>query len=164
MSNLCNCTLPRTRARAACPYDLLVIGVGNVWRHDDGIDPKIIEILKTKPNLNCDLCDGGLDALALLDEIQKYPRALIIDAVHMGSAPSTIKIFTPSEAKLKIHADALSTHGFGLAELIQLMESLNIPTRLKILGIEPKDISFGEGLSIIVSDKIDTIIDLILEN
>jgi hydrogenase maturation protease len=142
---------------------LLVIGVGNPWRHDDGIGPKVIELLKTKPNLGYDVYDGGTDGLALLDIIPKYKNAIIIDAVNMGAAPGTVSVFSPEEAKLKIHFDALSTHGFGLAEVIKLMEELNIETQLEIIGIEPLDISFGEGLSFIVAKSIDRIINTINE-
>jgi len=38
---------------------------------------------------------------------------------------SAWKVFTPKDALLKINSDALSTHGFGIAELIKFIEEYN---------------------------------------
>lgn len=143
--------------------DILIIGVGNPYRHDDGIGHEIIKILQNQPHPNVDLLDGGTDGLALIDEIAKYHRAIIIDAVNMSTSPGTVRVFTPDEAKIHIKSDTLSTHGFGLAEVIKLLQSLNISTKLTIIGIEPLDISFGEGLSSIVESKIPEIMAVLMQ-
>lgn len=143
----------------------LIIGVGNPFRHDDGIGSKIIQILRQQPQANCDLLDGGTDGLALLDEIAKYSKVIIIDAVNMNTAAGTIRVFTPEEAQIKITHDALSTHGFGIAEVIKFTQELKLPAAITIIGIQPADISFGEGLSAVVQDKVpvitQTVVDLI---
>jgi hydrogenase maturation protease len=141
---------------------ILIVGVGNVWRRDDGIGPEIIKLLKQEqPNTLHEYLDGGIDALALLDYMQQYKRALIVDAAVMQLPPGTIKVFTPHEAKIHIRQDALSTHGFGLAELIYLMDKLEAKTELKILGVQPQDISFGKELSAEVKAVIPQLIDFI---
>ena len=136
---------------------VLVLGVGNSWRHDDGIGPKIIQELQQQNFTAADLLDGGIDGLALLDHLQLYDNAIIIDAVNMNTDPGTIRSFTPAEINC-IQADALSTHGFGLAELIALMQKLTINTKLKIIGVQPQDIEFGEGLTAIITAKIPDIL------
>jgi len=136
----------------------IIIGVGNIYRHDDGFGPAVIKMLQTKAIANYDLLDGGTDGLALLDVIAKYEKAIIIDAVHMSAPPGTVKIFTPEEALIKIKSDVLSTHGFGIAEVIKLAEELNIKTEIVIVGIEPEDISFGEGLSKVVTAKLPEVV------
>ena len=152
---------------------ILVIGVGNSWRHDDGIGPHVIKILNQQfaaviPRLDrgiqqsIDLLDGGIDGLALLDKISPYDYAIMIDAVNMGEVPGTIKAFTTKDAKLIVH-DALSTHGFGVAELVILMKELGIETKIKIIGVQPVNIEFGEGLSPEVVAKTDQIITIIKE-
>lgn len=140
---------------------IAVIGIGNVLRCDDGIGPAIIKILRAEKNLEFILIDGGTDGLALFDQLAAYEKAIIIDAVQMMKAPGTVKLFTPKEAKIQIKEDVLSTHGFGLAEVLMLMEKLNIKTKLEIIGIQPKDISFGEGLSSEVAAQIPNILRLI---
>lgn len=139
--------------------NVLILGVGNPFRRDDGIGPAVIRRLQSENNLkDVDLLDGGIDGLALLDDIKLYQKALIIDAVDMGMNPGAIQIFSPAEAKLTIRTDALSTHGFGLAEMLAFMEALGITTDVRILGIQAKDISFGEDITPEVCSQLETII------
>jgi len=137
----------------------LVLGVGNILRKDDGIGPRVIKILQQKSWSHIDFMDGGIDGLALLDKIAEYKQAVIIDAVNMNALFGTVKSFTPKDALIKIKSDALSTHGFGLAELIKLMQQLQIKTKLHIIGIQPKDIAFGENLTPEIENKIPDIIE-----
>lgn len=140
---------------------ILVVGVGNPYRCDDGIGPEIIKILKVTPDECFVLIDCGNDSLILLDQIMEYEWAIIIDAVQMLESPGTVKLFTLTEAKLKITSDGLSTHGFGLAEMLELVERLGIKTKIKIIGVQPKHIGFGENLSAEVQQKIPEILHLI---
>lgn len=82
----------------------------------------------------------------------------------MGKAAGEVILFDPEEVKVRVKSDTLSTHGFGLAEVIELMKSLDIKTELKIIGIQPKTIEYGEGLSEEVSSQKENIIGLIKEN
>ncbi len=142
--------------------NILILGIGNPFRRDDGIGPAVIRRLQSEHNLEgIDLLDGGTDGLALIDYIKGYEKVLIIDAVDMGLASGEVRIFSPSEAKLTMKADALSTHGFGLAEVIGLLETLEINTDLHIIGVQAKDTTFGEGLSPEVSSKIEEILGLL---
>jgi hydrogenase maturation protease len=141
--------------------NILVLGVGNTLRRDDGIGPVVIDLLSKEKKPGVDYLDGGIDGLALLDMIKPYQRAIIVDAVNMNVAPGTIKLFSPDDAKINIKNDALSTHGFGLAEVIAFVEKLDIKTELQIVGIQPLDISFGEGLTDVVKTKINDVIDLV---
>lgn len=137
----------------------LILGVGNILRKDDGIGPKVIEVLRQRPLANVDLMDGGIDGLALLDKITEYKKVILIDAVNMNTAVGTVKVFTPSDALINISSDALSTHGLGLAELIKLMQELEIKTQLQIIGVQPQDISFGEELTPEIASKIPEIVE-----
>ncbi len=139
----------------------LIAGVGNPYRGDDGIGIEIIKILRKEENPNIVLLEGGVDGLSLFDQLSLYERAIIIDAVFMGEAPGTIKLFTPGEAKIHIQSEALSTHGFGLAEVLRLAEEFAIKTKIKIIGIQPESVDFGEGLSELVKSKIPLVLALI---
>lgn len=169
----------------------LIVGVGNILRHDDGIGSAIIKYLLNKGEIlsPClEVFDAGTDSLNLLDAIERYDQAIIIDAVSMNALPGTVKIFMPHEAKIKIKSDVLysqqsgipasnvsnaskcsnnlenlnaksiSTHGIGLAEVLSLLDVLDIKTKVHIIGIQPQDISFGEGLSEIVKSKISEVV------
>jgi hydrogenase maturation protease len=140
----------------------LILGVGNPFRRDDGFGPAVIARLQTDENVRgVDLLDGGTDGFALMDYMQGYEKVLVVDAVNMGGAPGEIKLFSPQEARLSITTDALSTHGFGLAEVIALMDRLDVHISMQILGIQAKDVTFGEGLSPEIERKIDDVLTLI---
>lgn len=142
----------------------IIIGVGNPFRRDDGIGIAVIEQLRLQKSTAFDIYDGGTDGLALLDVVGQYSEAIIIDAVNMGADPGCVKVFVPAEALIQIKNEALSTHGFGLAEMLKFCELLNIHTNIRIIGIQPKDIDFGEGLSDEVRAAIPTILSLINSN
>ena len=136
----------------------LIIGVGNILRQDDGIGPRIIEHLDNDDlDGKATLMNGGVDGLALIDYIKDYRNAVIIDAVDMGLTAGEIMVFRPDEADLNVRWDSLSTHGFGLAEVLHLSRELGVETNIKIVGIQPKETGFGEHLSKKVSDRIDDI-------
>jgi len=151
--------------------NILIVGAGNLWRRDDGIGIVVIERLRALQQQHAnafflaenkvDLLEIGTDGLSLLDILPNYPKAIIIDAVDMAAPVGTIKVFAPEEAKIKITNDALSTHGFGIAEMLKLAEQLNIQTKITIIGIQPKDISFGNELGLEIEPTVNAIIELI---
>lgn len=177
---------------------ILIAGVGNPYRCDDGIGVVVVQQLQLqqlqlqqtsseqkswqkqeqKPSsftlnhtllhnlLTVDLLDAGTDGLALLDIMPQYKLVIIVDAVNMRATPGTVKIFTPQDAKINITHDALSTHGFGLAEMLQLAEQLGITATvsIKIIGIEPQEVTFGTNLSSAVQRTIPQIIEKIMEH
>jgi hydrogenase maturation protease len=143
-------------------YKALVVGFGNPFRRDDGIGPAVIRRLQSEGSLKgFELLDGGTDGFLLLELAKQYEQIVIVDAVDMGMTPGEIRVFAPEEAKLMIHTDALSTHGFGLAEVIALMEKLAVQKDLRIIGVQVKDVSFGERLSPEIASKIGEILGLL---
>jgi hydrogenase maturation protease len=145
---------------------MLIAGVGNPYRCDDGIGVEVIKTLnityaRNQNYFGITLFDSGTDGLALFDQLSLHKRALIIDAVCMGDPPGTVKLFTPKDAKLKITSDALSTHGFGLADVLKLVDEFKLDVEIKILGIQPQNVDFGEGFSEAIKGKIPEIFDLI---
>lgn len=147
--------------------EIIVIGVGNPLRRDDGVGPEVIRLLsenRERYNLSpdTDLVDGGTDGLGLIEYLKNYKKVIIIDAVEMKLTPGTIKVFTPVEAVMNINSDALSTHGFGIAELIKLAKELDISPELIIVGVQPEDVGYGEKLTAPVSSVRDNLIKLVL--
>ena len=139
----------------------IIAGVGNPFRRDDGFGCEVIRLLRLENNHNFVLVDCGTDGLALLDRISGYAQVVIIDAVRMRELSGVIKVFSTTEAKVKIKSDVLSTHGLGLAEMLKLIEVLDIKANIKIIGIQPKDIGFGEGFSDEVKNQIPQVLNLI---
>ncbi|MCK5249856.1 MAG: hydrogenase maturation protease [Spirochaetaceae bacterium] len=148
--------------------ETLILGVGNPLRRDDGIGPAVIQLLEEKRvsyeiSDDIELIDGGTDGLGLIEYLKDYKKVIIIDAVEMNLPPGTVKLFTPEEASISINKDSLSTHGFGIAELIKLAKALDINTELIIAGVQPEDMNYGEGLSESVNSSMNVVINTVLE-
>ncbi len=146
---------------------VLVLGVGNPLRRDDGIGPAVIRKLSERKEESCilsdtDIVDGGTDGLGLIEYFKKYKRVILVDAVEMGKPSGSIKIFTPDEAVFYGGTDSLSTHGFGIPELINLARKLDILPELTVIGIQPETTQYGMELSRAVSSCIEKVCRLIV--
>jgi hydrogenase maturation protease len=86
-----------------------------------------------------EVVDGGTspDALYLIKGADKL---IIIDTVKGGGEPGSIYRFTPEDIALKPEAFK-SAHNIGLLETLRALE--DSPREVIIIGVEPKDISWG---------------------
>ncbi len=79
----------------------------------------------------------------------------------MDMATGSIRAFTPV---ISIGTDSLSTHGFGIAEVLKLAKQLDINSEIVIIGIQPEETGHGEGLSESVKSSIDSVINKVIES
>ncbi len=141
---------------------LTIIGVGNRLRGDDAIGPLLIDALSGLSHSQVELVDAGSDALGLLEYFQGRDHVIVIDACHMGRKAGCIVEFDPTQIDLVLKDDPISLHGLGLAESIQMAQSLQmLPRDLKIIGIEPESIQFSGSLSVPVQKAMKKAIEII---
>ena len=130
------------------PLRLLIIGVGNPYRSDDGAG-----VLAAR-NLN----EAGLDSSSVIEhsgegaslmELWKNADAVIlIDAVRSGSPAGTIHRLEPSRNPLRAEIFQSSTHAFSLPQAIEMARALDgLPQSLILFGIEGTNFQAGEELS-----------------
>lgn len=127
---------------------MLVIGVGNVYRGDDGAGPAVIALLREEelPGVRLLECDG--DCSALLDAWHEAGTVLLIDAVSSGAPPGTIYRFDALARPLPRQVSFQSTHAFGVVEALALGRTLcQLPANLIIYAIEGKTFATGIGFS-----------------
>lgn len=137
-----------------------IIGVGNVLLKDDGAGVACIEYLEKSgmapPGVK--LVDGATMGLSLLDEIKKYEKVVVVDAVLMGKDPGSIGKFEAAKI-ISLKSDSnFSLHEIGLAEALKIGDKIGFDfSNVVIVGIEPKDVSRGEKLTDIVAEKIQAL-------
>ena len=142
--------------------NILVMGAGNLMRRDDGIGPFVIDQLRNEPlPSNVILKDAGTDGLSMIDAISEFNQIVVIDAVDLNQRPGDIRIFTPAELKSVNGADSLSTHGFSLADLFELMRLLGYRAGIKIIGVQPEDIGYGNGFSEALGARVSELMEII---
>ena len=115
---------------------VLVIGVGNPDRGDDGVGWRVVELLADEvPTLRC----RG-DASALMEAWADASEVIVVDAMSSGAPVGTIRF----GAAGILPQSQTSSHGFGLAQAIALAGALgSLPPHLTVIGIEGG--SYGHG-------------------
>ena len=143
---------------------IVIVGIGNPLRGDDGAGPALIRELKNRiPESHAEitLIDAGEVPENYLVRIsEKKPDiVLLIDTADMKQPPGSVKILETEE----IQETGLSTHNASLKMCIDFLKS-ETDARIFLLGIQPEHINLGENLSEIVLLKIRLLADLLIRS
>jgi hydrogenase maturation protease len=141
---------------------IVVIGVGNLLRKDEGIGIHVIKALQEmelSPDVS--LVDGGTSP-DLIAYTGAGDRIIIVDAAKAGGETGAIYRFRPEDLDDKKRTLA-SAHEMGLIENLKLMGLTgNEPSEVIIIGIEPEDTGWGTELSPELKRKLETIVKVVL--
>lgn len=140
---------------------MAVIGIGNLLRKDDGIGivllQKIHQKKRTLPD-KIDYIDGGTGGMNLLHVLSRYDVVLIIDAVNFKGMPGESQVFSLEELRNRQKMFSLSTHETDFLNVIRLSQELHeLPKKVFLFAVQPKDVSFGRMLSGEIDQVIDTL-------
>jgi len=143
---------------------VLVLGLGNPLRGDDGIGPRAVEELARRglPE-DVTILNGGTGGLALLPVLEGWARVIVVDAADVGREPGRFVRFTPDQVHLARTPGNLSLHHAGLSEVLALANALDrsLP-EMVIFGVQPADVGWGEGLSLPVETALPALIDAVI--
>jgi hydrogenase maturation protease len=137
----------------------IVLALGNDILGDDGAGIAAGRLMKDHVPAGVDIVEAGFGGFHLLDHLEGYPRALVLDAVATGKhPPGTVLEFTRADfAPL-----ASSPHYVGLPEILAVAETLQLefPTELRILGLEVERLdTFGTSFSPAVAAALPAFVD-----
>jgi len=139
-----------------------VIGIGNPLRRDDGIGIILLEkLIERKDELpdGIEFIDGGTGGMNLLHLLAHFDIAIILDAVNFDGHHGESRLFRLDEIHSQKISLGISTHESDLLKVIQLSKELEeCPDELFIFGIQPKDTSFGSGLSSELQHNIESLL------
>lgn len=127
---------------------VVVIGVGNPLRGDDGIGPATVEALRGRVPEDTVLVVSDGEPARMLDLWRGADAVVLVEALRASRArPGQLHTLTPAEAAGRALGTA-STHAFGLGECLALAEALDrLPPRLVVHAVEVADVALGAGLS-----------------
>lgn len=141
-----------------------VIGVGNILLKDEGVGVRVAEELRKKrwpPSV--EVIDGGVAGLGLLDFFQEATHIILIDAAEMNQPAGTVDRFGADEMRWEGGGPKFSMHDIALPEVLELARHLaRPPQRVVIFGIQPKEISWGLGLSSEVEAAVPQVLEMVL--
>jgi len=163
-------------ARGAQPA-VVVIGVGNALRQDDGAGLEVARRLRGR----ADAAETGVGAalampaelavleyegepLGLLELWEGARGAVLVDAIRSGAAPGTIHRVDASREPIPAPLrGSSSTHAVGVGDAIELARALGrLPARVVVYGVEGACFDAGSGLSGEVEGVVDSLAEAVL--
>jgi len=121
---------------------VVIIGIGNILRADDGVGPLLVQQLRGKINAVC--FDAGTAPENYTGKIIKEApdTILLVDALHLGREGGEYEVLTKEE----ILNSGLTTHDISPKMLIEYLEK-ETGANIYMLGIQPESVAFGKPMS-----------------
>lgn len=152
------------------PGRVLLAGMGNVLRGDDGFGPAVVRALRLEGWLPewADVVEVGIGGVGLVHELMSGYRALVlVDAVDRGGAPGSVHLLEPDLSRLqampleerrKLAADH---HRLLPAGVLVIAQALGVlPPVVRIVGCQPAE---TEELSIELSPSVQQAVPAAVE-
>jgi hydrogenase maturation protease len=140
---------------------LRVVGCGNPHAGDDSVGLEVVRRLRARGEGACELLEMPQASVEMLDLLQGAGVVLFVDAVSSGAPPGTVHLVPLPSSGIETRAlGALSSHGWGLAEMLGLAGALRRPTpRLMLLGVEVGVVRPGEARTAAVEGAVEIVVE-----
>lgn len=147
------------------PYDLLVLGLGNVLCGDDGLGPAAVAAIEREYHVpeGTLLLDGGTLGLSLLPLLEDARFVLLIDAIRDDAAPGSLVRIDGDEVGPAVR-DRLSVHQVGVSDVMDALRLRDrLPERLTLLGLVPETVQLRLGLSPSVRETLPELVRAVVD-
>ena len=138
---------------------IVIVGVGNVLRGDDGAGILFVRKLRSRalPD-RVSVIEAGERVEAAFDLVKRFNPVLVllVDAVRFGGEPGEIRVLSIEEIE-DLYA---YTHRVPLPMILKAME---LDFDVYVIGIEPKSIEFGGSVSYEVERAVENLCSFFVE-
>lgn len=135
---------------------VLVLGLGNRLMMDDGVGVAVVEALSREQTVDEGVryAIGETDFEYCLDLVAPAESLLIVDAAVTGKGPGEVSL-------LPLHDLVVCRPGLSLHQLhfVDLLLQRARPENGALIGIEPQQIEFHLGLSSLLRDQFDAVVN-----
>jgi len=147
---------------------ILVAGVGNRLRRDDGFGPRVVDLLSelSLPE-NVELRDVGTAGLTIATDLSDYDAAIFLDTMDVEGEPGRLY---KAEVEIGETVDdvgelaRMTLHEVGLEGLLRFSSAIGtLPPKVILIGCKPKVLSAGIGLSPEVEMAAERAVDMVLD-
>ncbi|SDD79439.1 hydrogenase maturation protease [Glycomyces harbinensis] len=128
---------------------VVIIGVGNVYRRDDGVGVAVVQRLRETglPDWVTSAVSDGEPA-QLVELWSRTELAIVVDALAVRAAIPGAVHRIEIDAVEGVHAPSASSHGLGLGTAARLARELGrLPERLIVYAVEISEYAFGDRMS-----------------
>jgi len=130
---------------------ILVAGVGNIFRGDDGFGPAVVRRLEQAPlPEDVTLRDFGIRGIHLAYElVDGYDLLVLVDAVDRQAVPGSLFVIEPDLSGAGEAAGSmLDAHDLAPQAVLSLVPVLGGRLgRVLVVGCQPESVADGMGLS-----------------
>jgi hydrogenase maturation protease len=142
---------------------LLVVAVGNPDRGDDAVGALVAARLTGQVPPGIEVVHRAGNLLDLIEIWSGCDTLVCVDAAAPMGRPGRIHRIDASAGALPQGPPSTSTHGFGLAEAIDLARALHaLPPRVIVYAVEGARFDPGAGMTPAVAAAVGTVVDRIL--
>ncbi len=145
--------------------NVLVLGLGNTFRRDDGLGVRAVERLQQRYDLpeEVRVRVGAVLGVHLLSEFENVQHLIVVDAIRADAPPGTLIRLEGTEVPHMFTA-RVSLHELALSEVLSLAEVLGLrPPHVVALGLVPESLSMGPDLSPAVRERLDVLVEAVWE-
>jgi len=137
-----------------------IVAIGNILRGDDGLGPKLIELLKPR-SLGAALFDCGTAPENYVFPIlsTSCDTMILVDAADIGKPAGSAKVFDLDE----ISNVSFSTHNPSPRLFTDLLKTGKDDINIFIISVQPKTTALGTGLSKEVLEGLSVLADILTE-
>lgn len=118
---------------------LLVIGVGNEFRSDDGAGIVLARVLAARAPAGIDVLDHDGESVGLMQAWAGRDRVVVVDAVASDDPAGTIhrlRVSSTGDTGVVARPTQRSSHALGVGEAVELARALDrLPLQLELVGI-----------------------------
>ncbi|WP_396929132.1 hydrogenase maturation protease [Mycolicibacterium sp.] len=140
---------------------VLVIGVGNDYRCDDGVGLAVAADVAVLQLRGVEVRSALPDPGSMLDAWSGVPLVILVDAATgPGAVAGRVRRWVPGEEP---QSAAVSSHSLGLPEIYALGQALGrLPHRLVVITVEVEEVGYGVGLSTVVAAAVPAAVESVL--
>ncbi len=142
----------------------LILGLGNTLLADEGIGIHALNALQSQyaDLADVEFLDGGTLSFTLAGPIEDADQLIVIDAAQLYAAPGTVQVFVDGDMDRYLGSNnKRSVHEVGLIDLMIIARLTDrLPQRRALIGIQPRDIDWGDHPSPPVAAAIPEVCDL----
>lgn len=141
--------------------DVVVIGLGNDFRRDDGVGPAVAAELARRDLPGVRVMAAIGDPAEILDAWTGASVAVVIDATTgNGVTPGRIRRWIPGD---ETEPAVVSSHALGLPQTYALAQALGqVPQKLVVFTVDVADVGHGVILTPAVAAAMPVIVEAIL--
>lgn len=142
---------------------ITILGLGNLLLKDDGIGPRVVRELQKgglPPGVDAVEAGGSFDHY--WDVFAQSKTIIVVDALLGGGPPGTVYLLKPGEITREKEA-GLFRHEDDFLSALDMMAHFGIKPEVRIVGVEPKEITYSLELSSEISEKMPAIVKIVRE-